>query len=116
MAPSSTGVIVLVPFPFSNLTQSKLRPALVLCPAFGKDWILCQITSNSYSDSSAIEIQTRDFASGSLHRVSYARPNKLFTAEQTLLVSEIGKLHSAKFAEIIHAAQAMFDNGLAEYK
>lgn len=116
MAPSSTGVIVLVAFPFSNLSQSKLRPALVLSRAQGKDWILCQITSNAYSDLSAIEIQSHDFASGSLQRISYTRPNKLFTAEETIFVSEIGKLSASKFADIVNTVQTVIGHGLTEYK
>lgn len=42
------GLVVLVRFPFSDLSSSKLRPALVLAPAGGTDWVLCQITSNQY--------------------------------------------------------------------
>ncbi len=39
------GDIVVVPFPFSNLTRAKRRPALVITPLAGDDVILCQITS-----------------------------------------------------------------------
>ncbi len=37
--------VVVVPFPFSDLTQTKRRPALVIAPLAGNDVILCQITS-----------------------------------------------------------------------
>jgi mRNA interferase MazF len=47
-------VVVLVRFPFSDLSSSKLRPALVLAPAGGTDWVLCQITSSPYSDPAAV--------------------------------------------------------------
>jgi hypothetical protein len=47
--------IVFVAFPFSDLSNHKLRPALVLADAQRGDWILCQITSKSYSDSKAIK-------------------------------------------------------------
>lgn len=40
------GSIVLVSFPFSDLSRSKLRPALVIAEAGRGDYILCQITSN----------------------------------------------------------------------
>jgi len=39
VAPSA-GSVVLVPFPFSDLSQSKLRPAVVLADAGQGDWIL----------------------------------------------------------------------------
>ena len=38
MVAPSTGSVMLVPFPFSNLSQSKLRPAIVLASADREDW------------------------------------------------------------------------------
>lgn len=62
MAPSSAGAIVLVPFPFSDLSQSKLRPAVALADAGRGDWLLCQTTSNSYADARAVLLSEQDFA------------------------------------------------------
>jgi mRNA interferase MazF len=42
MAAPAAGSVILVPFPFSDLSQSKIRPALVLADAGRGDWILCQ--------------------------------------------------------------------------
>ena len=81
MVTPSAGAVVLVPFPFSDLSQAKLRPAVVLADAGRGDWILCQITSNPYGDPRAIELVDSSFATGSLRVVSYARPGKLFTAK-----------------------------------
>ena len=47
----SVGSIVLLPFPFSDLSNSKIRPAVILAVAGRGDWILCQITSKAYADS-----------------------------------------------------------------
>jgi mRNA interferase MazF len=76
---------VLVPFPFSNLSQAKLRPALVLAAAGRGDWILYQDTSNPYGDTRAVELVDDNFATGSLRVASVARPGKLFTASQGLM-------------------------------
>src|SRR5215210_1413775 len=92
MVTPSAGAVVLVPFPFSDLSQSKLRPAVVLADAGKGDWILCQITSNAYSDPRAIEITNSGFDSGALRAVSYARPAKLFTANRSLFVAQVGIL------------------------
>jgi len=40
------GDVVVVPFPFSDLTQAKRRPALVLAALSGDDLILAQIRAN----------------------------------------------------------------------
>jgi len=47
MARFVVGDVVIVPFPFSDLTQTKRRPALVVAGLSGEDLILCQITSQT---------------------------------------------------------------------
>ena len=44
----SAGEVVLVPFPFSDLSASKVRPAVCLGDAGRDDWVLCQITSSPF--------------------------------------------------------------------
>jgi mRNA interferase MazF len=88
----AAGAVVLVPFPFSNLAQSKLRPAVVVADAGRGDWILCQVASNPYGDARAIELAEAAFTSGSLRDATYTRPGKLFTASQELIGSQVGIL------------------------
>jgi mRNA interferase MazF len=97
----SAGTVVLVPFPFSDLSSSKLRPAVVLAEVSRNDWILCQITSNLYSDPQAVPITDSSFIQGSLHRISYARPGKLFTANRNLIVAQVGLLNKETLEKII---------------
>jgi mRNA interferase MazF len=102
VAPSAAKV-VLVPFPFSDLSRTKLRPAVVIADAGRGDWVLCQITSNPYGDSLSVEITDESFASGSLRIKSYVRPGKLFTANANLIVAEVGELHTKTFEGILEA-------------
>lgn len=88
----SAGDVVVLPFPFSDLSESKVRPAVVLTRANKSDWILCQITSNPYGDAQAVVIAQTDFKSGKLRLQSYARPSKLFTANEGLILSIKGTL------------------------
>lgn len=103
MGTPSEGSVVLVRFPFSDLSSSKLRPAVVLAFAGRDDWILCQVTGNPYTDSEAVQIADRDFETGSLQRVSYARPTKLFTANSSLMEIKVGRLKSAAFSNVVDA-------------
>ena len=112
MVTPTAGAVVLVPFPFSDLSQAKLRPAVVLADAGRGDWILCQITSNPYGDSRAIEITDSSFDAGSLRIISYARPGKLFTANQDPMVSQVATLNSASFKTIIEAVVSILRSGL----
>jgi len=88
-----------------------LRPAVVLAKASIGDWVLCQVTSNGYSDPAAIEITQIDFQSGTLRATSYVRPGKIFTASQRLIVSEVGILTKEAFEEIIEAVVALLKTG-----
>lgn len=109
----AAGAVVLVPFPFSDLSQSKLRPAVVLAAAGRGDWILCQITSNAYADPRALRLGADDFASGGLRLTSYARPGKLFTAHQDLMVAEAGRLSAPALKVIIRQVIALIRDGAA---
>ena len=92
MVTPSAGAVVLVPFPFSDLSEAKLRPAVALADAGRGDWILCQVTSNPYGDPRAVHLTPTSFGSGSLRTDSYARPGKLFTASQGLMAAEVATL------------------------
>jgi mRNA interferase MazF len=73
-----------------------------------REAIVCQITSRPYSSAGAIEILETDFADGSLDRVSYARPDKLFTASPTIILSRLGALSDRKTVAVREAVGALF--------
>ena len=105
------GAIVLVRFPFSDLSQTKLRPAVILAFAGGSDWILCQVTSNPYGDARAIQLDENSFSAGSLRVLSLARPGKLFTASQGLMVAAVAKLKPGPFRRITDSVIALLRTG-----
>ena len=104
MARFVKGDIVVVPFPFSDLTHAKRRPALVLADLEGDDLILCQITSQQVRDKYAIDLDDDDFETGSLRQKSNVRPNRLFTADQRIILRRVGHLRREKINEIIEKA------------
>ena len=55
MGAFAAGPVVVLPFPFSDLTRNKFRPALLLADVGRGDWIACQIKSNAFADTLAID-------------------------------------------------------------
>ncbi len=111
MGELSVGDIVFISFPFSDLSDTKLRPALVLAYAQRNDWILCQITSKSYSDNKAISIDNADYKKGSLTMVSFVRPSKLFTANVELIHKNVASLTDASHQKIVSVILQILKNG-----
>jgi mRNA interferase MazF len=94
------GDVVVVPFPFSDLSGSKRRPALVLAELPGDDRILCMITSQAVADPYAVALDSSGFSSGNLSSTGNIRPSRLFTAESSIVLYVAGKLSSEKMAEV----------------
>ncbi len=96
----TVGQIVVLPFPFSDLTQNKYRPSLLLASIENNDWIVCQITSKSYASRNEIELKNSDLLTGNLRQVSYVRVGKLFTANESVFTGIIGQLKPEKLRVI----------------
>ena len=60
----------------------------------------------------AIELTNANFAKGSLHVVSYARPGKLFTANQSLMVRQVGSLKDGALRQVVDAVIELLRAGL----
>lgn len=102
------GEVVVLPFPFSDLKGHKLRPALVLARVESGNIILCQITSKPYASKLAIRLAHADFAQGRLPVVSYIRPDKLFTADPSLIDRTIGQLKSELRDAVLTRVRELF--------
>ena len=99
------GEIVLFPFPYTDLSNRKLRPCLVLSGQMGDDLLLCQITSKRMRrDKYCVEIKKNSTSGGSLRIDSYVRSNMIFTADRSLIqhkVCRIGRKEHKKVVENI---------------
>ena len=107
MVAPARGQVVLLRFPFSDLSRTKLRPAVVLADAGRGDLVLCQVTSKPYADARAVVLTQTAFAAGTLHVMSYARPGKLFTGNTDLIRTSVGTLTATALTEIIDAVIAL---------
>jgi mRNA interferase MazF len=104
--------VILVRFPFSDLTGEKVRPAVVLADVGRGDWVLCQITSNPYGDPFAVPLTADDFRVGSLRVTSYARPGKLFTANRSLISGHVGELSEVMARTVVDSTVSILRLGV----
>jgi mRNA interferase MazF len=92
--------VILLPFPFSDLSAHKKRPVLILKPEnFQGDFLAVQITSQPGYENALI-LDENDFSIGLLPKKSYVRPDKLVTLNRSLVIQRIGILTDAAFARI----------------
>ena len=113
--PSTTsyrrGDIVLVSFPFTDLSSSKKRPALVVSPdSFNdttSDVVLAAITSQ-VSEDTPLTIVESDCVDGALPRASAVKPSKLFTIHSTLVVKKVCTLRRKKLDAVLDDLRRFF--------
>ena len=96
------GDVVVIHFPFTDLSGNKKRPAFVVADLSGEDIIVCQITSKYKSDSFALPIDANDFISGNLPIESFIRPNKIFTVDKNLILTTAGHLSETKIRDAVN--------------
>lgn len=102
------GDVVVVRFPFSDLSSHKNRPSLVLAEAEFGNFILCQITSNPYGSKRAVTLPSSAFKNGQLPLKSYIRPDKLFTTDPQIIQKKIGELKPSKMREVGKSLSEIF--------
>jgi mRNA interferase MazF len=108
MGTFTVGDVVLIPFPYADLSTFKKRPALIVGEAEFNNFILCQITSKSSTGQRAILITDKDFTDGSLKLDSYVRPDKLFTIETSVIDKRLGKLSRSIIIDIKSSIRQIF--------
>ena len=105
--------IVLIPFPYSDLTTVKQRPVLILSNKeyneHNEDILCCAITSQERGYEHSVDIQNTDLDNGNLRYDSKVRPNRIFTLEQNKIIKRLGKLNSSKYEEVISNISEMID-------
>ena len=102
------GQVVSSAFPFSDLSSRKYRPAVIVSIVDFSDLVLCQITSKPYASSMAIKLAKSDFSKGGLPLNSYIRPDKLFTAEASIVSKVYGELTPEKLQQLQARLRGLF--------
>jgi mRNA interferase MazF len=100
----NAGDVMLLHFPFSDLSGAKLRPAVVLAVIDSGDFIASQVTTKFLAHRHPIELSAASFAAGSLQKKSFVLPGKLFTAHRSVIVKRVGRLNDFVLDGIREAA------------
>lgn len=102
MGALTKGEITLYPFPFTDLSQRKLRPCLVLSDEMQEDILLCQITSRVFKDKYCVPL-----AEHGLRVKSFVRCNMLFTANKHLARRSVGSISSREHEAVREKIRAL---------
>ena len=82
--------IVLMPFPYSDLTTFRKRPALIISNEIvnrTQDRICCLITTSENLDS--ILIEKTDFELGELPFRSFVKPHRIFSVNENIIIKKL---------------------------
>jgi mRNA interferase MazF len=106
------GLIVLVPFPFTDLSQTKQRPAIIVSPSSfsGDNVILCAVSSKT-SDLIKpweIDLNMDDTREQRLPKPSVIKVDRLFTMHYNRIIRTLDKLRSQKSDEVTAKLRELF--------
>ena len=98
------GELVVVPFPFSDLTTIRQRPVLIISNNryndTSEDIITCGITSNLKNSQYSILFDNPDLLEGSLPVKSRIKVDKLFTLNKNIIIKRIGRINKETFDKV----------------
>ncbi len=107
------GEVVLVPFPFTDLTQSKKRPVLVISNSYyssgSEDVVCCAITSNIQNTNYSVLLEKKDMIRGSIPLTSRIICSKIFTLEKSLFIKKLGKVNPDITSQVKALLSKFFD-------
>ena len=96
--------IVLVPFPYSDLSSAKRRPVLIISnDDYNRkfhDVVVCVITSNQYKDDYSLALENKDLEIGVLPESSIVKAHKLFTIHQSKIIRKFSLVKSEYFEQV----------------
>jgi mRNA interferase MazF len=95
------GDVISIPFPFSDASTTKRRPAVIIADSDSNNILVCPITSKPGRDYE-IKLEDQHFRVGNLDvSPCYIRPNIIATLSKSNVIRQIGKLKEEKVNELI---------------
>ncbi|MFH1317088.1 MAG: type II toxin-antitoxin system PemK/MazF family toxin [Candidatus Woesearchaeota archaeon] len=104
--------IVLLPFPFSDQSNKKIRPAIVISKnSFndsGEDILVCAMTSQISEKPHSLLIDKNDVEIGVLSRKSLIKVDAILRIKKDLIIKKIDMLNQKKFAQVLRKLNSLF--------
>jgi mRNA interferase MazF len=94
------GEVVVLEFPYTDLSKTKKRPSLIIADLKGDNFILCQITGQPRPDLDLVKLKKNDFQTGGLHKDSFIMPSFVFTIHKSKINYSAGKIKKDKIKEV----------------
>jgi mRNA interferase MazF len=94
------GDVIVLDFPYSDFSEFKRRPAVVVAELPGSDVIVCQVSSRMRGDENCVSLDDGDFVEGSLKTSSFVRAGFISTVDRSLILYRAGRLRERKICEI----------------
>ena len=113
---NTKGKVVLVPFPFDDLSAIKVRPAVCLTQPIGAyqhillAFITSRISDNPLPTDIILDTSHRDFSLSGLAKPSTLRLHFLMTARISLILRELGTLSESTQADIYRRLCLLFSS------
>jgi len=107
------GDIVVIPFPFSDLTGTKKRPALVLANITSKQEIICMMLT-SIQKGSKYEYSISYWKNAGLLKPTSAKLHRIFTISYHMVYKKIGRLNQDEYITILTKAVDLLKRGITE--
>lgn len=106
--------VVLVPFPFSDLSSTKKRPCLVISSfkpqGLNHHSIIAMITSNLNGLSFPFDYQIKEFKKAGLPKPSILRLSKLVSIDNQMITTHLGKLEEIDQKKVSKLFRKLFEN------
>lgn len=101
-----TGQIILFPFPNTDMSKGKFRPALLVgkLPGHFEDWLICMISSRLHHQvphfDEIISPEDEDFQISGLHSKSLIRVGRMAIVDSSIFAGTIGEISPARMDKI----------------
>ena len=99
---------MLVPFPFTDLSGTKVRPAVIISHNLPGDDVVVVFISTKQSRAEKYDVRIMQSASNGLKLASTIKCTKLATLDKKIILGELGQLSKTDFAKVDQKLKAFF--------